>query len=101
MVFCLVVEAVLGLFWFGSHAAYSAFNVAGVIFLNLSYVVLIAISLARGRQDLIGSPFNLGNACGIACNVISIAECQSSLPHDRSLPRLSIYSLNPPRNNLF
>lgn len=74
MICSFVVQVLLGLIWFGSHAAYNAFNGVGVIFLNLSYVMPIGISLLRGRKDLVGSPFNLGHIGGITANVISCGK---------------------------
>lgn len=82
MIVAFVIEAILGAIWFGSHAAYNAFNGVGVIFLNLSYVMPIAISLCRGRRDLVGSPFNLGTIGGVVCNVVSIGKYLN--PHPES-----------------
>lgn len=80
MICSFVVQVLLGLIWFGSHAAYNAFNGVGVIFLNLSYVMPIGISLLRGRKDLVGSPFNLGHVGGIIANVISCAWIMLAIP---------------------
>lgn len=74
MVVSFFIQTILGSIWFGSHAAYNAFNGVGVIFLNLSYVMPIAISLCRGRRDLVDSAFNLGTVGGITCNVISVGK---------------------------
>ena len=74
MICSFVIQAALGLIWFGSHAAFNAFNGVGVIFLNLSYVMPIGISLFRGRKDLVGSPFNLGTVGGIIANVVSVGK---------------------------
>lgn len=71
MICSFVCQVALGLIYFGSHAAYNAFNGVGVIFLNLSYVMPIGISLFRGRKDLVGSPYNLGTIGGTVANVIS------------------------------
>ena len=79
MICSFVIQAALGLIWFGSHAAFNAFNGVGVIFLNLSYVMPIGISLFRGRKDLVGSPFNLGTVGGIAANIISVGKFCSLL----------------------
>lgn len=83
MIVAFVIEAILGAIWFGSHAAYNAFNGVSVIFLNLSYVMPIAISLCRWRRDLVGSPFNLGTINGVVCNVVSIGKYTN--PHPESL----------------
>lgn len=80
MICSFVVQVLLGLIWFGSHAAYNAFNGVGVIFLNLSYVMPIGISLFRGRPDLVNSPYNLGHIGGITANVISCAWIALAIP---------------------
>jgi amino acid transporter len=77
MIGSFVVQVLLGLIWFGSHAAYNAFNGVGVIFLNLSYVMPIGISLFRGRKDLVGSPYNLGTVGGTIANIISCGKFHS------------------------
>lgn len=74
MVINFGAQALLGLIYFGSTAPFNAFNGVGVIFLNLSYVIPIAISLLHWRRDLVNAPFNLGWLCGTAVNVISIGE---------------------------
>jgi amino acid transporter len=78
MICSFVIQAALGLIWFGSHAAFNAFNGVGVIFLNLSYVMPIGISLFRGRKDLVGSPFNLGTVGGTIANVVSVGKSKTS-----------------------
>lgn len=74
MIGSFIFQIALALIYFGSHAAFNAFNGVGVIFLNLSYVMPIGISLFRGRKDLVGSPFNLGTVGGIAANIISVGK---------------------------
>jgi amino acid transporter len=99
MIASFVVQVLLALIWFGSHAAFNAFNGVGVIFLNLSYVMPIGISLFRGRKDLVGSPFNLGTVGGIIANVISCGKSRNSqaLPRNQSLT-LTPFSLDLPRH---
>jgi len=74
MIGSFIVQVLLGSIYFGSHAAYNAFNGVGVIFLNLSYVMPIGISLFRGRRDLVGSPYNLGHVGGIIANIVSCGK---------------------------
>ena len=50
MMLSMSVQLILGLVYFGSYAAFNAFNGAGVIFLTLSYVMPIATSFFRGRK---------------------------------------------------
>ncbi|KAM0714988.1 hypothetical protein Q7P37_009453 [Cladosporium fusiforme] len=80
MICSFVVQVLLGLIWFGSHAAFNAFNGVGVIFLNLSYVMPIGISLFQGRKHLVGSPYNLGKIGGTIANVISCAWITLAIP---------------------
>lgn len=90
MICSFVIQAALGLIWFGSHAAFNAFNGVGVIFLNLSYVMPIGISLFRGRKDLVGSPFNLGTVGGTIANVVSVGKSKTScLTKDRKKIHMS------------
>lgn len=74
MMLSMVIQILLGLIYLGSAAAFNAFNGAGVIFLTLSYVIPVAISLFTGRsKTLAGAKYNLG-AFGAVCNVVSIGE---------------------------
>jgi amino acid transporter len=74
MIGSFVGQVVLAAIYFGSHAAFNAFNGVGVIFLNLSYVMPIGISLFRGRKDLVGSAYNLGTVGGTIANIISVGK---------------------------
>lgn len=74
MIGSFIFQVLLAAIYFGSHAAFNAFNGVGVIFLNLSYVIPIAISLARGRKDLVNSPFNLGTVFGTIANIVSCGK---------------------------
>ena len=73
MLLSMSVQLVLGLVYFGSYAAFNAFNGSGVIFLTLSYVMPIATSFFRGRKAIYAGSFNLG-IIGSICNVISIGK---------------------------
>ncbi|KAK4629112.1 Choline transport protein [Fulvia fulva] len=79
MLLCFVVQAVLGLIYLGSSAAFNAFNGSGVIFLTLSYVIPVAISFFGGRKRLSAGKFNLG-AFGWFANAVSIAWCAFAIP---------------------
>lgn len=68
------VEALLGLIYFGSTAAFNAFSGSGVIFLTIAYVMPIAVSLFTGRKHLAGAPWNFG-VIGLVCNVIAVGKC--------------------------
>lgn len=80
MIGSFIFQVALAAIYFGSHAAFNAFNGVGVIFLNLSYVIPIGISLARGRKDLVGSPYNLGTVPGTIANIISCAWICLAIP---------------------
>lgn len=78
MMLGMVVEILLGLIYFGSSAAFSAFSGVGVILLTLSYACPVAVSLIlRRRADIQQGNFNMG-ILGTFCNVVAI--CKSSLP---------------------
>lgn len=99
MIGSFVAQVALGLIWFGSHAAYNAFNGVGVIFLNLSYVMPIGISLFRGRKDLVNSPYNLGTVGGIIANIISCGKFKFSEVTSSTTPLTSPPSLDLPRHS--
>lgn len=65
------VDALLGLIYFGSTAAFTSFTGVATICLSISYGLPILISLLRGRQDVKRSSFSLGSF-GYIINVISI-----------------------------
>ena len=92
MIGSFIFQVLLALIYFGSHAAFNAFNGVGVIFLNLSYVMPIGISLFRGRKDLVGSPFNLGTVGGIIANVVSVGKSYSSFIQSSINPQADIIS---------
>jgi amino acid transporter len=73
MMLSMAVQIVLGVIYFGSTAAFNAFSGVGVIFLTLSYVVPIAVSLAGGRTHIRNGKFDLG-ILGLICNVIAIGK---------------------------
>ncbi|WPG98832.1 Hypothetical protein R9X50_00163000 [Acrodontium crateriforme] len=79
MMLSMIIQLALGLIYFGSSAAFNAFNGVGVIFLTLSYVMPIAVSLLRGRRALVNASFNFG-FFGVVANVISIAWCALAIP---------------------
>lgn len=73
MMLCMVTELALGCVYFGSAAAFNAFNGSGVIFLTLSYVIPIFVSFVGGRSHLVGARYNLG-VFGWICNVVAIGK---------------------------
>lgn len=73
MMLSMAIQLILGLVYFGSYAAFNAFNGSGVIFLTLSYVMPIATSFFRGRKAIYAGSFNLG-MLGYICNIISIGK---------------------------
>ena len=74
LVLGMVIELLLGLIFFGSSAAFSAFSGVGVIFLTLSYTSPVACSLfLRGRKDIKHASYNLG-FLGTFCNLVSICK---------------------------
>lgn len=79
MMLCMVVEILLGLIYFGSTAAFSAFSGVGVISLTASYACPIAINLLNGRKAVQGAKFSLGRF-GYAANIIAIAWSALALP---------------------
>ncbi|OJJ29699.1 hypothetical protein ASPWEDRAFT_46447 [Aspergillus wentii DTO 134E9] len=80
MMLGMVVEICLGLIYFGSTAAFSAFSGVGVIFLTLSYAIPVAVSLIfRRRADIKNGNFNLGYL-GVFCNVVCIAWSLLAVP---------------------
>lgn len=72
MLLCAAVELLLGLIYFGSVAAFSAFSGVGVICLSVAYASPIAVSLATGRKQIATGSFDMG-AAGLACNVVALA----------------------------
>ena len=74
MILGMTVEALLGLIYFGSTAAFNAFSGVGIIFLTLSYGSPVAVSfILRRRQAIKHGSFNLG-ALGAVCNVVCIGK---------------------------
>ncbi|RNJ54860.1 hypothetical protein D7B24_009325 [Verticillium nonalfalfae] len=73
MMFLMVVELLLGLLYFGSNAAFSAFSGVGVICLTCAYATPVTTSLMNGRKHLEKASFSLGK-WGYACNVVTIGE---------------------------
>lgn len=73
MMASMVVEILLGLISIGSTAGFNAFNGAGVIFLTLSYVLPVFISLVNGRNKLSHAKWHLG-AFGTFCNCVAVGK---------------------------
>ncbi|KAH8426542.1 putative amino acid permease [Aspergillus melleus] len=80
MMLGMVVEILLGLIYFGSSAAFSAFSGVGVILLTLSYACPVAVSLIlRRRADIQHGSFNMG-ILGTFCNVVAISWTLLAIP---------------------
>lgn len=74
MLLGMVVEILLGLIYFGSSAAFSAFSGVGIILLTLSYACPVAVSLLRRRQDIKEGGFYLP-IVGTFCNIVTVGMC--------------------------
>ncbi|RDA84476.1 hypothetical protein CP532_0060 [Ophiocordyceps camponoti-leonardi (nom. inval.)] len=79
MMLSMAVQLVLGLIYFGSSAAFSAFTGVGVICLTAAYAVPIAISLYTGRKQVRTGSFFLG-PIGAVCNVVAILWTLLAMP---------------------
>ncbi|CAK4030913.1 amino acid permease [Lecanosticta acicola] len=79
MLLSTAIQVVLGVIYVGNSAAFNAFNSSGVIFLTLSYVTPVAISLFSGRKSIKQGKFDLGWV-GAFCNVVSIGWCLFAIP---------------------
>lgn len=92
MMASMVVQIALGAISIGSSAGFNAFNSSGVIFLTLSYVTPIAISLfMTKREKLVGARWNFG-IFGVICNAVSVGELsprKSSFHETRLLTNLT------------
>lgn len=71
MMLSMVIQILLGLIWFGSHAAFNAFSGVGVICLTAAYAVPISISLFTGRKQVQQGKFYFGKL-GMVCNIVAI-----------------------------
>ena len=68
-----LVDALLGLIYFGSSAAFNSFTGVATICLAASYGVPVLISVVRRREAVRHSTFSLGNALGYTVNLIALA----------------------------
>lgn len=76
----MVVQILLGFIYFGSAAAFNAFLGAGVIFLTVSYVSPVAVSLFGGRKDMGPSNYFYLGKLGVFCNVVAVCKCLIPCP---------------------
>lgn len=68
-----VVEALLGLIYLGSSAAFNAFTGAGTLCLSASYGMPILVSLLTSRRLVERrASFRLGHAFGLAVNALTV-----------------------------
>lgn len=65
------VEALLGLIFLGSSAAFNAFVGVEVMCLGASYAIPVIVLLAGGRKGVAGAPYPLGR-WGWFINVMAI-----------------------------
>ncbi|KAI0007315.1 amino acid transporter [Xylariaceae sp. FL0662B] len=70
MMLSMVVQIVLGVIYFGSSVAFSAFSGVGVIALTAAYATPIVINMIDGRQAVRDASFNLG-PLGWFCNIVA------------------------------
>ncbi|KAI5918076.1 amino acid/polyamine transporter I [Camillea tinctor] len=79
MMLSMVVQLVLGLIYFGSSTAFSAFSGVGVIALTTAYIIPIVVSMLEGRKTVKTASFQLG-AFGWFCNIVSVAWSLLAIP---------------------
>ncbi|KAJ5766208.1 Amino acid/polyamine transporter I [Penicillium nucicola] len=80
MMLGMIMEILLGLVYFGSSAAFSAFSGVGIILLTLSYACPVAVSLIiRRRRDIKHGSFHLGHL-GTFCNIVTVAWTLLAIP---------------------
>ncbi|KAI1505913.1 amino acid/polyamine transporter I [Biscogniauxia marginata] len=79
MMLSMVVQIILGLIYFGSSTAFSAFSGVGVIALTTAYVTPIIVSMIEGRKTVRTGSFQLG-ALGWFCNIVSVAWSLLAIP---------------------
>ncbi|CAK4029903.1 gaba permease [Lecanosticta acicola] len=72
LVLSTVVDALLGLIYFGSTAAFNSFTGVATICLSTGYGLPILVSILRGRKMVRHSTFSLGKF-GFTINVICLA----------------------------
>jgi amino acid transporter len=72
LILVTVVQMLLGLINLGSSSAFLAFVSVGVQALALAYAIPIAISLINKRREVNRARWNLGNALGIAVNILAL-----------------------------
>ncbi|KAL1741306.1 amino acid transporter [Schizophyllum fasciatum] len=89
---CIAVQALLGLIFLGSSAAFNAFVGVEVMCLGASYAIPVIVLLAGGREGVEGAPYSLGQ-WGSAINVTAVLwvalemvlfSMPSALPVDKS-----------------
>jgi amino acid transporter len=73
MMLSMVIQIALGCIYFGSTAAFNAFNGVGVIFLTVAYVSPVIVSLLGGRKNLSQGAYDFG-LFGVFCNIVTIGE---------------------------
>lgn len=99
MMLCMVVEILLGLIYFGSTAAFNGFSGAGVVFLTISYVMPVFVSLITGRKSLKNGHYDFG-VFGVFCNVVAIGTLSCHC-WSRRMSANCVCSMDPPRHTSF
>lgn len=66
-----VIDALLGLIYFGSEAAFNSFTGVATITLSASYAFPILVSLMNRRHKVLGARFSLGRM-GFIVNIVTI-----------------------------
>lgn len=66
------VDALLGLIYFGSTAAFNSFTGVATLSLSASYGLPILVSVLRGREAVRSSTYSLGRRFGFVVNVATL-----------------------------
>lgn len=72
LVLVTIVQMLLGLINLGSSSAFLAFVSVGVIALQVSYAIPIAISLSHRRAEVMAARWNCGMIIGTIANVVAL-----------------------------
>lgn len=72
LVLVTILQMLLGLINLGSSSAFTAFVSVGVMGLEVSYFVPIAVSLWHGPKEVNAAPFNCGRILGTTVNFVAV-----------------------------
>ncbi len=73
LILVTAVQALLGCINLGSSSAFTAFVSVGVMALNVSYLIPIAISLVQRRAEVNGARFSCPPVLGTVINVVAVS----------------------------